>query len=293
MQKHDSDSRCEGQRRYVFMLCLLLGLFYQACAKPEEKRYELQGKVVNVDKPGKVVTIAHEKIAGYMEAMTMPFRLQDEALLNEMQDGDKVTATLVVSDSRSWLEEVIVTQERVDESYKSAKKFEPNLGDEVPDFSLVNQSGRAIHLKQYHGRALLLTFIYTRCPLPDYCPLMTRNFAIINQALKNEAVLYDKTHLLSITVDPDYDKPAVLRDYALRHNQQQDFTHWEMATGSKDEVKKVAEYFGLIYQTAADQIVHNLQTALIAPDGKLVKLYRGNEWQPDEILDDIKKLNLK
>jgi protein SCO1 len=270
------------------LLCISLS----ACTRPEEKRYELKGKVVNVDKKGGVVSIAHEEIKDYMDAMTMPFQLKNNSFLDVMQAGDGVTATLVVTDSRSWLEDVVVAQVSVDEESKLAKPFEPNAGDAVPDFPLLNQDGKPIHFAQYKGRALLLTFIYTRCPLPDYCPLMTSHFAEINQALKADAGLYAKTHLLSISVDPEYDTPAVLRAYGLRHNREKDFAHWELAAGKPEEVKKVAEYFGLTYQTEDQQIIHNLQTALIAPDGKFVKMYRGNDWQPGEIINDIKKLSL-
>jgi protein SCO1 len=270
----------------------LLCLSVVACTTPEEKRYELKGKVVNVDKKGRVVSIAHEEIKDYMDAMTMPFHLKNNSYLDVMQAGDSVTATLVVTDSRSWLEDVVVAQVSVDEGSNLAKPFEPNAGDEVPDFPLLNQDGKPIRLAQYKGRALLLTFIYTRCPLPDYCPLMTSHFAEINKALQADAGLYAKTHLLSISVDPEYDKPAVLRAYGLQHNEKKDFAHWELAAGKPEEVKKVAEYFGLTYQTEDNQIIHNLQTALIAPDGKFVKMYRGNDWTPAEAINDIKKLSL-
>jgi len=293
MRQYGYISRYKIRRLFFMAIVLLSGFVLQACTKPEaQTRYELKGKVVTVDKKGHVVTIAHEEVKDYMDAMTMPFRLKDESYLDIMQEGDKVIATLVITDSRSWLEDVVVSQERVDESNKPAKPFEPNAGDEVPDFPLLNQDGKPIHFAQYRGRALLLTFIYTRCPLPDYCPLMTSHFVEINKALKADAALYLKTHLLSISVDPEYDKPAVLRAYGLRHNEQKDFEHWELAAGKPEEVKKVAEYFGLAYQTADDQIIHNLQTALIAPDGKFVKMYRGNDWKPAEIINDIKKLNL-
>jgi protein SCO1 len=273
-------------------IMLLLCASFMACTKPEEKRYELKGKVVNVDKKGGVVSIAHEEIKDYMDAMTMPFQLKNISYLDVMQAGDGVTATLVVTDSRSWLEDVVVAQVSVDEESRLAKPFEPNAGDEVPDFPLLNQDGKPIHFAQYKGRALLLTFIYTRCPLPDYCPLMTSHFAEINKALKADAGLYARTHLLSISVDPEYDKPAVLRAYGLKHNEEKDFAHWELAAGKPEEVKKVAEYFGLTYQTEDNQIIHNLQTALIAPDGKFVKMYRGNDWTPAEIINDIKTLRL-
>ncbi len=288
-------SRLDIKRRFFPVVLLICCLFLQACLKGEvtlEKRYELKGKVVNVDKKGRVVSVAHEPVKDYMEAMTMPFHLKDESFLDIMQEGDKVTATLVVTDSRSWLEDLVITQERVDDSNPSAKPFEPKAGDEIPDFSLVNQDNKPIRFHQYKGRALLLTFIYTRCPLPDYCPLMTSNFAEINKALKDNAVLYKKTHLLSISVDPEYDKPAILRAYGLQYNEQKDFAHWELAAGSTEEVKKVAQHFGLSYQSADDQIIHNLQTALIAPDGTFVKMYRGNDWKPAEIISDMQKLNL-
>lgn len=293
MRQPDSLSRFEIKHLFLLAIVLLSGFIFQACTKPEaQKRYEFKGKVVNVDKRGRVVTISHEEIKDYMDAMTMPFHLKDESYLDIMQDGDKVTATLVITDSRSWLEDIVVSQERVDDAHKPAQPFEPDAGNEVPDYSLVNQDGKPIHFAQYKGRALLLTFIYTRCPLPDYCPLMTSNFAEINKALKADATLYAKTHLLSISVDPEYDKPAVLRAYGLQHNQQKDFGHWELATGKPDEVKMVARYFGLAYQTEDNQIIHNLQTALIAPDGKFVKMYRGNDWKPAEVINDIKNLKL-
>jgi protein SCO1 len=293
MRQPNSPSRYQIKPLFVTAIVLLLGFALQACTEPEaQKRYEFKGKVVNVDKRGRVVTITHEEIKDYMDAMTMPFHLKDESYLDIMQGGDTVVATLVITDSRSWLEDIVVSQERVDESSKPAKPFEPNAGDEVPDFSLLNQDNKPVHFAQYKGRALLLTFIYTRCPLPDYCPLMTNNFAEINKALKADAALYAKTHLLSISVDPEYDKPAVLRAYGLQHNEQKDFQHWELAAGKPEEVKKVAQYFGLAYQTADGQIIHNLQTALVAPDGKFVKIYRGNDWKPAEVISDIKKLNL-
>src|SRR5215467_10860083 len=129
------------------------------------QRYELKGKVVSVDKRGSAVTISHEDIPGYMEAMTMPFALKDASLLDVMNDGDGIQATLVVSGARSWLEDVIVTRQTVDTSnVNSANSTEPKPGDEVPDFVLVNQDGKKISLRQYRGRAVALTFIYTRCP---------------------------------------------------------------------------------------------------------------------------------
>jgi protein SCO1/2 len=140
---------------------------------------------------------------------------------------------------------------------------------------------------------VLLTFIYTRCPVPDYCVLMSSNFAAIERELELDAALYKATHLVSISFDPAYDTPKVLRSYGAAQTGKYDretFAHWEFVTAEAEEVKKVAQFFGLTYVPEKDQIVHSLQTALIAPDGKVAKLYSGNKWKPSDVLSDIRNL---
>ena len=280
-----------------FAVVLSLGfLLVSACRlidKSPEHRYDIKGKVVSVDKGQRKVTIAHEDIAGYMTAMTMPFAIKDDWAFGVLQPGDSVNAELVVDGSHSWLEGIVITQESADgsESLAPGAAKEAAPGDEVPDFTLINQDGVRINLHQYRGKAVLLTFIYTRCPLPDYCPLMSNNFADIESALKKDPALYGGTHLLSITIDPRNDSPAVMRSYGLGYVPEggtPDFGHWEMATGSPDDVKRIAEFFGLRYWEESGQIVHSLRTALVGPDGKVLKVYRGNDWKPDAVLADVK-----
>ncbi|MGH9753685.1 MAG: SCO family protein [Blastocatellia bacterium] len=283
---------------------LIFGLIVSACSStsksPEAssaaQRYEVKGKVISADKADHKVTIAHEEIKGYMEAMTMPFTLLDDWVYPELKPGAEIQATLVVDQGRSWLENPVVSNvvdpNLVNKSEESG--VEPAAGTETPDFTLVNQDGKKIRFKQYRGKALIMTFIYTRCPLPDYCPLMTQNFTAINRELQNNAALRDKTHLLSVTVDPDYDKPKVLREYGARHtgSDKDGFKRWEFATGSPDQIKSVAQFFGLNYWQEKDQIIHGLRTAIIAPDGKIVKVYRGNDWKPEDVVKDLEKLKL-
>lgn len=277
------------------LACLSIYLTLAGCrlgSKEPQQRYELKGKVLNVDRRGGTVTIAHDAIPGYMEAMAMPFALKDERDFKILAPDDRVRATLVVAGARSWLEDLVVTRESPDTStVNAANSTEPKPGDEVPDFSLVNQDGKRIALHNYRGRALVLTFVYTRCPLPDYCPLMTDRFAEIDKALRQEPDSYPKSHLLSITVDPAYDTPKVLREYGARYtggSGAADFERWEFATGSEAEVKKAATYFGMQYWQEEGQIIHLLRTAVVAPDGKLVKLYSGNEWKPAEVLSELR-----
>ena len=296
----------------MLSLCsfLIFGLIISACsskstptssyknpeASSSAQRYEVKGKVVSVDKANHKVTIAHEEIKGYMEAMTMPFALPNEDVYSELKPGSQILATLVVDQGRSWLEDPVISNV-VDPNLVSKTEdsgVEPSAGTETPDFALVNQDGKKIGFKQYRGKALILTFIYTRCPLPDYCPLMTKNFSEINRELQGKPALRDKTHLLSITVDPDYDKAKVLRDYGERFagSDKDVFKRWEFATGSPEQIKKVAQFFGLNYWKEKDQIIHGLRTAIITPDGKVAKVYRHNDWKPEDVVKDLEKLKL-
>ena len=159
----------------------------------------------------------------------------------------------------------------------------------MPDFTLTNQDGKEIHLSQYKGRPLVLTFIYTRCPLPDYCPLTSSKFAAIYRASRSLPQSGTAPHLLTVSFDAQYDTPEVLREYAQRYMNPVRFDRWEFATGTEDQVRKITGYFGLVYERESNQIVHSLVTALIGPDGRLVRLYLGNEWRPEEVMDALSR----
>jgi protein SCO1/2 len=256
-----------------------------------EKRYELNGKVVSVDRDKSQVTISHEDVKGYMPAMTMPFYVPSETDMQILAAHDQVTATLVVDGSRSWLEDLVISRQSGNPTTMPAVMVAKE-GDEVPNFTLRNQNDREIRIHDYRGKALLLTFIYTRCPVPDYCTLMSNNFAQVDRALGQDAELYAKTHLLSVSIDPDYDTGKVLRSYGSAHTGQYEketFAHWEFAAGTKDQVKDIAQYFGLTYFPDKDQIVHGLRTVIVKPDGKVAKIFTGNEWKPEDAVEELRK----
>jgi len=275
-----------------FVLLITLTAF-SGCRRDTSNanRYELKGKVLTVEKDKHLVTVSHEEIKDFMDAMTMPFTVRDEWVFNQVAPGDQITATLVVDGAESWLENVVIIKSNTEPGVKgSPGTVGANTGDEVPDFALVNQNNQPIRTGQYKGKALLLTFIYTRCPIPEYCTLMSNNFSQVDQELKKQPELYEKTRLLSISIDPDYDTPAVLRSYGASHTGRfgdETFSHWAFATGTKEQVKEVAQFFGLQYYPDKDQILHGLRTAIIARDGTVHKVYRGNEWKPEEVLQDI------
>lgn len=274
----------------MFLICLC---FAVSCgrSRTDEKRYELNGKVVSVDREKSQVTISHGDVKGYMPAMTMPFTVPSEADLQILAPDDQVTATLVVDGSKTWLEDLIISRQSGNPAAMPAV-IVAKEGDEVPNFTLRNQDDREIRIHSYRGKALLLTFIYTRCPVPDYCTLMSNNFAQVDRDLGQDAELYAKTHLLSISIDPDYDTAKVLRSYGAAHTgryEKETFAHWEFAAGTKNQVKDIAEYFGLTYFPEKDQIIHGLRTVIVTPDGKVAKIFSGNEWKPEEAVDELQK----
>lgn len=274
--------------RYLIALFGVLSVCLPApgCRREPEKRYELKGKVVSVEKAQKQVTVAHEEIPGFMAAMTMPFRVGDDWAMEVLAPGQHLEATLVLQGDRSWIEGLRISQTGAAGEAPPADSG-PQPGDEVPDFTLLNQDNQPVRLSQYRGRPLVLTFIYTRCPLPDYCPLMSSNFYDIHRALQSLPKASGFPKLLTISFDPEYDTPAVLREYALRYMKPPRFDEWEFATGSPEEIRKITGYFGLTYYPEFDQISHTLVTAIIGPDGRVKKVYRNNRWTPREILAEL------
>jgi len=277
------------------LLILIAGLGAVSCSRGSgnEKRYDLKGKVVIVEPEKHLVTIAHEEIKGYMPGMTMPFTVRNESDLQMLVPNAEVTATLVVDGSHSWLENLfVVTKQEAGTPLTASAVKVAKEGDEIPNYTLVNQDAKEIRIKNYRGKALLLTFIYTRCPVPEYCTLMSNNFAQVERELGQDSEVYSKTHLLSISIDPDYDTPQVLRSYGAAHTeryQNETFAHWEFATGTKEQVKEIAEFFGLRYFPEKDEIIHGLRTVIVGPDGKVAKIYSGNEWKPEEVVGELKK----
>jgi protein SCO1/2 len=172
----------------------------------------------------------------------------------------------------------------------------PAPGEEVPDFQFTNQSGKQVSLKQYRGKVLFLTFIYTRCPFPDFCPRISKNFAEIYHQLGNGAVFSGKTHLLSISIDPAHDTPRVLRDYGFSvvgSKQASLFERWEFVAPRPADLPKIADFFALSYKPEGGLITHTLSSAVIGPDGKIMKWYHGGDWQPSEVVKDATDATLR
>jgi len=261
------------------------------------KVYKLRGKVVATDAAKGEVTLNPEAIPGFMDAMTMPYKLKDASILGELHPGDVITADVLVSqdpNADTLLDHiVVVAQGRPD--YRPAVSYHvPAQGDAAPDFKLRNQDGRAIHLGQFRGKALLVTFIYTRCPLPDFCPRVTRNFAEVDKRVMGDPALRGKTHLLCVSFDPAHDTPERLRAYGATYigsDAKGAFADWDFAVPEKPVLVEMAKWFDVgITHGADDSITHTLSTTLIDAKGKVVRFYPGNEWTVEDVMGDLKGL---
>jgi protein SCO1 len=297
--KLDSSLRVSSRRFFLFALCALL-TFSVACNRgksPENattqsttKRYALKGKVISVDKNAGTANIDNEPIAGFMDAMIMPYTFKPPSALTPLQPGDSIAADVVVDSDKYWLENVKITGHSQTADKPAATVHIPAPGDDVPDFKLINQNGKPISLHQYRGQTLLLTLIYTRCPFPDFCPRVSHEFAAIDRQLRADPSRYGKTHLLSISFDPAHDTPKVLRAYGFSCAASKDpaiFTRWEFTAIPQTELPEFADYFALTYKEEGGLITHSLSTAIISPAGKIVKWYHGADWQASDLLEDI------
>lgn len=295
----------ENFTRY-FLLILFSIFLFAACQKSpppkqavsaDAKRYPFHGKVVAVDKVKKKASVAHDEIPGYMDAMTMDFPVKNADALNTMSKDAEISGELVVDNANGefWLEISSITAPPNPDNppLPPLKEDVVQIGKEVPDFKLTNQDGKRISIKDFRGRALAITFIYTRCPLPNYCILMSKNFSDLAVGIQSNPVLKDKIRLLSISFDPATDTPETLKKYGLGYlgkDARADFTVWQLATGTEKEVRDVADFFGLRYETEATdktQFLHSLRTIVIAPDGTVRKVFAGNEWTTNDLLKEL------
>jgi protein SCO1/2 len=265
-------------------------------ASPSFKIYKLRGKVVSTNSTSGEVILDHEAIPGFMDAMIMPYKLKDASIVSELHPGDVITADLLVSqdaDADVVLDHIVVVAQGKPD-YKPAVVYHvPAPGDQVPDFALRNQDGHEIHIKQFRGKELLITFIYTRCPLPNFCPRVTHNFAAIEKQLSTDPALYAGTHLLSVSFDPEHDTPARLRAYGVQYigsDAKTAFVHWDFGVPQKPILAEMARYFDLGMTAGPDDsITHTLSTTLVGRDGKVVRFYPGNDWTPEQVVADVKQ----
>jgi protein SCO1 len=281
------------------VFALALAAFTLACQRtkaPNVKHFHFTGRVISIDTQNQSAIIDGDNVPGFMDAMAMSYKIKPASMLSQLAPGDSIAADLIDIEpadpsaaSDYWLENVKVTAHAKAPAPGPASQRIPAPGDEVPDFHLTNQDGRHVSLHQYRGKVLLLTFIYTRCPFPDFCPRISSNFAEIDKQLSSDRSLAARTHLLSVSFDPEHDTPKVLRDYGFAVARSRDralFKQWEFAVPSATDLPAMADFFALTYKPDGGLITHDLSTTVIAPDGKIARWYHGSDWQVSDLMKD-------
>jgi protein SCO1/2 len=256
----------------------------QILAGCAHKRYSGHGLVLEVNRPDRTVVVSHDAIRGYMEPMVMPFRVGDARLLAEVKRGDRVRFRLAVGRKGSYLDRLAVESappaDPADwQSPVTSRILTP--GEPVPDFELTDQNGRSVSIARLRGRVIAINFIYTRCPLPDYCPRMTGMFAALSTRFA--ARLEQDLVLLSVSFDPGFDTSEVLNRYAKSSGANR--SGWHFLTGTKEEIGRVCGFFGVGYWPDEGSITHNLQTGLIDRDGRLAASVEGNAYSARQLGD--------
>jgi protein SCO1 len=241
-------------------------------------RYPVEGIVVETRPELRQMVVAHRPIDNYMPAMTMAFRVGRAVALDRLTPGTRVAFELKVGKHTSIAQGVRVREQSLNDVVlpKTALR-KPLIGDKMTTFSLIDQSGRTVSLSDFRDKVVVVDFIYTRCPLPDVCPRLSANFASLSKKLRGRDVEF-----LSITIDPEYDTPAVLSEYARRW--QADGESWRFLTGTREQIQEVAGLFGLIYWPEEGSITHTVATAVIGRDGTLAAQIDGAGYRPDQLL---------
>jgi protein SCO1/2 len=273
-------------------VAIALLLSVSGCSRePEGREYELKGQILAMRPEAQEVTIQHGDIRGFMPGMTMPFRVGDAKLMEGKQPGDLVTATLFVGEVDAHLSTLTKTGTAPLPPQVQVTATEGAVlmaGDVVPDQLLISQDGTPTPISSLRGHRVALTFMYLRCPLPDFCPLMDRNFAAVQKTVKSTPELND-VRLVSVSFDPEFDTPAALKMRAQALGA--DPSIWTFATATPEEITRLTRRFGVSAErdgADAATITHNLRTAVIDPDGRVVTVHSGTDWTPAQLVADLK-----
>jgi protein SCO1/2 len=277
--------------RRAYGIVALVAALAVACSRtPPAKEYQVTGQILAIKPERREVLLKHNDIKGFMPAMTMPYKVGDGSLLQGKEPGDLVSATLVVGEVDAHLSTLTKTGHAPLDAPPPVSDAPPILepGQEVPDTLFIDQDGRPFPFSSLRGHRVAVTFVYSRCPLPDFCPLMNRNFAAVQTAIASDPGLSD-VRLVTVTLDPEYDTPTVLKAQANLYKASAGV--WAFATGDAKDVMRFASAFGIDVQTDVQnngQLVHNLRTAVIGPDGRLINARSGNDWKPADLVATLK-----
>ncbi|MCP5522023.1 MAG: SCO family protein [Verrucomicrobiales bacterium] len=263
---------------------------------PATRTFQVKGEIRRLVPEGNVLVIKHEEIPGYMAAMTMPLEVRPPEGMKGLGVGDQIEFRMNVTEDDGWIDHIRVLEKGRPEDVKPVIPSirivrdvdELKVGDLMPDYPFTNELHRATSLKRYRGQVVALTFIYTRCPYPTFCPRQGRQFAAACELLQEKLPGPEKRwHLLSLSFDPENDTPSVLQQYARTFNY--DPAHWNFLTGAMIDIDAITEQFGVIFARDGEGFSHNVRTVVINPTGHIRKIFVGNEWTTEELVAEMLK----
>jgi protein SCO1 len=276
-------------------------------ASGEITNYFGVGEVRSLGTDGKSVVVKHEAFTNFMEAMTMPFPVRDTKELQGLKPGDRITFRLRVTATDGWIDQIQPARTTnssanpLPTSIPDATNFPApppevrqvpvvavlNPGDLMPNYTLTNQLGQSFELSSLRGQVVVLDFIFTRCPFPDFCPRLSRNLAALQRRLKESPPLLTNCHLVSLSFDPRYDTQERLVNYGRTYGN--DPALWSLCQASMDTIERLAGHFELYFARDVEpaQQNHNLRTVVLDRQGKLTKVFKGNQWTADELAEAV------
>ena len=255
--------------------------------------FQVKGVVEEIKPDGKAAIIRHEEIPNYMAAMTMEFETKNTNELQGLKPGDAIAFRMIVTEDDGWIDQVKKLDTPPTEfpsraTFRPVRDVEPlEVGDPVPDYQFTNELGQAVSLSDFKGNAVAITFIFTTCPFPTMCPLLSKNFAEAEKKLKEMPNAPTNWRLLTISFDPEKDTPDVLKKYAERYKY--DPEHSSFLTGDLIEITGIAEQFGQLFWREGGTISHNVRTVVIDPEGRVQTIIPENKWTSDELVREILK----
>ncbi len=264
-------------------------------ASPDSSKarvFNVSGLVSELPKDGRTVVVSHEAIPGYMDAMTMPFKVREPDVIRGLEAGDKISFQLHVTETESWIDGITNRVKSVIRAPKAeaARTRAPAVSTArhpLLDFSFTNELSQPVTLGQFRGEALAITFFFTRCPIPDYCPRLSKNFEEASQKLSHMANAPTNWHFLSVTFDPEFDTPAVLKAYGERYGY--DPRHWSFVTGPADKIHELARLSDVTFTAEGGSITHNFRTLIIDPAGHLQMVFPTSGNLSAAIVEEILK----
>ena len=266
-----------------------------AAASTNQRVFQVKGVVVAVKPRENSVEIKHEEIPNFMPAMTMPFDVKDTKELAGLGPGDSVSFRMIVTDTEGWIDQIKKIAALATNSpptsgpFRLVREVEPlGVGDPLPEYHFTNQFGQPFSTTQFKGGALAITFLFTRCPFPNFCPLMANHFSEAQQKLLALPNAPTNWNMLTVSFDPDFDKPAILKNYAERYKYVP--AHWSFVTGALIDITALAEQVGLTFwHDETGSISHNLRAVVVDAGGRLQKVFVGNQWTSDELVEEMVK----